>query len=504
MTKEILAEIGVMGTQLPRSLVIPMIAAVAESTDLLNILMEVMEMLTEDPEIAKIVANQWNLGFEIKAFNVQKQVWDLLDPDDTLEIPHGASIQVNVFNNDPEEENPPASKPEPELNNISRRDPRRKNREVEIQLNTSQEEEAKTPALTSRRDPRRKGVSAEPEIVKVKEPNVQNLSRNDPRRRKLMEKSSVPLIESEPPKAVSPKAIASTDLRRLSHPDSDSDDNELQIDESIDPHHQASQASELVLITESQIEIDQKASEAVKEDDVELWDEIYGDIVCDEKKKPLVDSPSVSSVHPIKKIDILPKEDVNSDNFKPFEDRKSIEQLERERELLLTLVKERDRMNEIVASVPTPEEIILDNDDLEEGELSDSGEEEDEKKERSSDEVEIVSSGTELDIKKRRRSFIVDPEELKTSSREKEPIQIPLQRFSAEKLEITPVRNTVNIDLEDFTSPASPTGIQLDLDTQTLMTVSRFGLCYKLFNFLCCRIPFELVGKRIIIEYHNV
>merc|ERR1719341_792386 len=186
-------------------------------------------------------------------------------------------------------------------------------------------------------------------------------------------------------------------------------------------------------------------------------------LVTRRKKKP-----SVPSVHPIKKTDILPKEDEKSDNFKPFEDRKSIEQLERERELLLTLVKERDRMNEIVASVPNPEEIILDNDDLEEGELSDSGEEEDEKKERSSDEVEIVSSGTELDIKKRRRSFIVDPEELKTSSREKEPIQIPLQRFSAEKLEITPVRNTVNIDLKDFTSPASPTGIQLDLDNDEI------------------------------------
>ena len=480
VTKEILAEIGVMGTPLPRCLVIPMMAALPETTDLLNIQMEVMEMLTEDPEIAKIVANQWNLGFEIKAFNVQKQVWDLLDPDDNLEIPHRASIQVNVFNNDPEDDHP-TSKPEPEPKNISRRDPRRKNREIEIQLNTSQEEEEpKPPAVTSRRDPRRKGVSAEPEadIIKVtsSEPNIQNLSRNDPRRRKLMAKSSVPMVETE-----QQKSVAQVNQRRLSHLDSDSDDNELQIDESSDHPQQASEGPGTVLITESQIEIDQKAgkaSESVKEDDVELWDEIYGNIVGDEKKenKSLGGPPSVSSFHPIKKLDILPKEEDKQEPFKPFEDRKSIEQLERERELLLTLVKERDRMNEIVASVPTPEEIILDNDDLEEGELSDSGEEDDEKRDRSSDEVEFVSSVTslsELDKKKRKNSLIVDPDELvppptKSSSREKEPIQIPLRRFSVEKVEVTPARNTVNIDLEDFTSPASPTGIQLDLDNDEI------------------------------------
>ena len=479
ITKEILAEIGVMGTPLPRSLVIPMMAAVPETTDLLNIQMEVMEMLTEDPEIAKIVANQWNLGFEIKAFNVQKQVWDLLDPDDNLEIPHGASIQVNVFNNDPEDDYT-VSKPESEPKNISRRDPRRKNREIEIQLNTSQEEEPTQPAVSSRRDPRRKGVSAEPEpeIDKVPsaEPNIQNLSRNDPRRRKLIEKTSVPMVETEQP---SPTSAGHVSSLRMSHLDSDSDDNELQIDESSD-HHQANEGLGTVLITESQIEIDQKAgkvSEGVKENDVELWDEIYGNIVGEEKERnSSVDSPSVPRFHPIKKLDILPREEEKTESFKPFEDRKSIEQLERERELLLTLVKERDRMNEIVASVPTPEEIILDNDDLEEGELSDSGEEGDEKRERSSDEVEIVSSSSfllEIGNKKRRKSFIVDPDEqvapaVNSLSREKEPIQIPLSRFSVEKLEVTPARNKVNIDLEDFTSPASPTGIQLDLDNDEI------------------------------------
>ena len=55
---------------------------------------------------------------------------------------------------------------------------------------------------------------------------------------------------------------------------------------------------------------------------------------------------------------------------KKVKSRKSIEQLEKERELLLNLVKERDRMNEIVASVPLPDEIIIDK-EIEDGELSD-------------------------------------------------------------------------------------------------------------------------------------
>merc|ERR1719180_587145 len=95
------------------------------------------------------------------------------------------------------------------------------------------------------------------------------------------------------------KSVAQVNQRRLSHLDSDSDDNELQIDESSDHPQQASEGPGTVLITESQIEIDQKAgkaSESVKEDDVELWDEIYGNIVSDEKKenKSLGGPPSVS------------------------------------------------------------------------------------------------------------------------------------------------------------------------------------------------------------------
>lgn len=93
LTKEILAEIGIFGIPLPRCLLIPMIPTLPE-TDLLNIQMSVMEMLSDDPEISKLVASYWILGFEIKAFNVQKQVWDLLDPDDDLELPPRASIQV--------------------------------------------------------------------------------------------------------------------------------------------------------------------------------------------------------------------------------------------------------------------------------------------------------------------------------------------------------------------------------------------------------------------------
>ena len=259
------------------------------------------------------------------------------------------------------------------------------------------------------------------------------------------------------PKIVSPKTLHP--LRRLSHLDSDSDENELQIDEDGDIH-QTSKNTETVLITESQIEVEQRVGRATEGagEEVELWDEIYGNIVVDDQKNSSTDSPSsVSGLHPLKKSDGLQKEETDkTEHFKIFEDRKSIEQLERERELLLSLVKERDRMNEIVASVPTPEEIILDNEELEEGELSDSGGEE---------EVEIVTSPSD---NKETGTPSVDPEVSTSQNREKEPIQIPLRRFSVEKLEVTAVRNTVNIDLEDFTSPASPTGIQLDLDNDEI------------------------------------
>ena len=97
-TKEILAELGVLGTPLPRSLVIPVVAA---ETDLLNIQMVVMTMLTEDTEIAEIVSNQWTLGVEIRAYNVKSRVWDLLDLEDKLDVPDGATIQVNIIDNEP-------------------------------------------------------------------------------------------------------------------------------------------------------------------------------------------------------------------------------------------------------------------------------------------------------------------------------------------------------------------------------------------------------------------
>lgn len=104
VTKKVNANIGLLGqVGLPRCLTIPVLtmSSSPEMTDLLNIQMVVLTMLTEDTEIATIVSSHINLGVEVRAFNVQSRVWDLLDLEDNLEIPDGASIQVNVTDNEP-------------------------------------------------------------------------------------------------------------------------------------------------------------------------------------------------------------------------------------------------------------------------------------------------------------------------------------------------------------------------------------------------------------------
>ena len=474
--KEILADIGVLGTCLPRCLSIPLITSPME-TDLLNIQMTVMAMLTEDAEISKIVANNWNLGFEIKAFNVQQQVWDLIDPDDDLEIPKGARIQVNMHSNDPEDEctNPPKGDGPAEQKNISRRDPRRKNREVESYVSSTpfDEEVKPAPVAISKRDPRLK-VDSEPDPAAKTvntEPNINNLSRNDPRRRKLLQKSSSASAGAEPQKDSVTIALSSlgSARRKSSHADSDSDEEGgLQIDETFQDKPSGKSGTRN-MITESQlVEVDTIVDKVDDKDDLELWDEIYGSITIDEgvQSKNAIKSGSRVEEKVVAKIDKV--------KGKPyFEDRKSIEQLERERELLLNLVKERDRMNEIVASVPAPEEIIIDNDSLEEGELSDSAAEDDEIKitkensETEVEEIQVVASATKIVPGKRNRSFVNDIQDNDPIS-PKNTSKVSRSRGSTEKKEITPVRNTVNIDLDDFISPASPTGIQLELDNDEI------------------------------------
>ena len=479
LMKEILADIGVLGTCLPRCLSIPLITSPME-TDLLNIQMTVMAMLTEDAEIAKIVANNWNLGFEIKAFNVQKQVWDLLDPDDDLEIPKGARIQVNMHSNDPEDEcfNPTQRGDSlAEQKNISRRDPRRKNREVESYVSSTpfDEEVKPAPVAISKRDPRLK-VDSEPDPAAKTvntEPNINNLSRNDPRRRKLLQKSSSASEEAEQPQKDS-ITVALSSLgsarRKSSHADSDSDEEgELQIDETFQDKP-SGKSSTRNMITESQlVEVDNIVDKVDDKDDLELWDEIYGSITSDDGVQSENAIKSGSRVEE----KVVAKVDKGKGKQPYFEDRKSIEQLERERELLLNLVKERDRMNEIVASVPAPEEIIIDTDSLEEGELSDSAAEDDEIKitkensETEVEEIQVVASATKIVPSKRNRSFVNDIQDNDLIS-PKNTSKVSRPGGSTEKKETTPVRNTVNIDLDDFISPASPTGIQLELDNDEI------------------------------------
>merc|ERR1712126_201424 len=146
-------------------------------------------------------------------------------------------------------------------------------------------------------DPRRKQASAEPEAelvippplvdnvikpVVIAEPSINNLSRNDPRRRKLMEKTtpqSPPISREDVKETVKHSPVVMRDVinRNISQEDSDSDDGGLQIDEAFDEKNNE-ESRTLIMITESQLEVGNKTEkvEETSKDDVELWDEIYG------------------------------------------------------------------------------------------------------------------------------------------------------------------------------------------------------------------------------------
>ena len=239
LTKEVIADIVLLGgVSLPRCLTIPVLtmSSSPEMTDLLNIQMVVMTMLDEDTEMAKVVSSYWNLGVEIKAFNVQRQVWDLLDLEDNLEIPHRASIQVNITNNEPGDDLVLSHHARPDQG-LSKRDPRRKGGskvDTQVVVPLVQEEEETQLTNTSKRDPRRKQSSdhsSEVELpiitepvksIIVTEPNIQNLSKNDPRRKKLEKSQGVEVSTSLP--AASAPVTKKRSKSSHSHEDSDSDE----------------------------------------------------------------------------------------------------------------------------------------------------------------------------------------------------------------------------------------------------------------------------------------
>jgi len=524
MTKEILAELGVFGLTLPRNLNIPKMT-VPPASDLLNIQFTVMEMLVDDPEIAPVVANYWNLGLEIRAFNVQNQVWDILELDTDIELPARASIQIIVRNNEPVEDQTipdpepvftskrdPRRKhmtPVPESKAVSKRDPRRKHREPPDTPDTAgrfpdtSKIECSKPFIPSKRDPRKrsqavvaeieaaKSISKPQEVINpvtkappilISEPNIRNLSKNDPRRKRLLEKSKAQNTSmSSRSTILSPQSthnIKAQKQKVQNKPvdnDSDSDEGNLQIDESFDEksNKETSDASflpdkisaEPVRISESQLAdsgdmLGKKTESKACIDDVGLWDEIYGittetnsslniydpnpavkssDVNVKQmaksigletlnkkcgglSKKASVNTGRISNISAEGDMKISvgqeKKRNLNSTTSLTIDltessneieitktESKTVEQLEIERELLLNLVKERDRMNEIVAGIPLPDEIIFDK-EIEEGELSDTPD--------NSDSENLTS----------------------------------------------------NKDTDDFFSPESPKGLQIDMDTQ--------------------------------------
>lgn len=376
MAKEILVEVGVLGAGwLSRSLLIPVKAAPPQ-TDILNIQFIVMELLVEDPELARLVENHWNLALHINAFNVQNQKWDRLELTDEIEIPARASLKVIINDNEPVG-----------VSAVSRRDPRRK---------VAREEAA---VRGSRRDPRRVSRdSSEPPLLPLSTPlltpappqrNFSNLSKNDPRRRKLMASPPASSVAVEKERDPIP---SSTEYEAQHESDSDEgnlqiDESDLQIDETADESVPASQAvstavdagaekpsSAVAFITESQLEVtatqqddgdnlENKIGDSV---DDNLWDEMYG--VTDDVNSSL----KIFDPHSSRKD--TPSDAVWKESEVEKVRRESLEQLElelkreREKELLLSLERERDKMTEIVASDASVAALPV---EIEEGEICD-------------------------------------------------------------------------------------------------------------------------------------
>lgn len=130
--------------------------------------------------------------------------------------------------------------------------------------------------------------------------------------------------------------------KRTLSQDSDSDEGGLQIDETIEDKHPIVNVTNN-MITESQLEEIHKPEVLdSSSNDIELWDEIYK--IDDPPEPPVKAAPVVSTKKVQEKpVDIVAK-DVSlekDDKSKPvyFDERKTLDQLERERELLLSLVK---------------------------------------------------------------------------------------------------------------------------------------------------------------------
>ena len=84
-SKQIVSEICLQDFTLRRLLKIPEPAAPPE-TDVANIQLAVLDLLSVDSELQALTSSLINLGLDISAFNTQKSVWDILSVDSQVNL----------------------------------------------------------------------------------------------------------------------------------------------------------------------------------------------------------------------------------------------------------------------------------------------------------------------------------------------------------------------------------------------------------------------------------
>ena len=397
-SKQIVSEICLQGLTLPRLLKIPE-PANAPETDILNIQFSVLDLLAIDSEIHPLTNNLWNLGFDISAFNTQKQAWDVLGVDTQVYLPEGARVKITLKTDETIAVPPPRT-----------RDPRKsvgKAQMASIAIPTPPQATS-VPTPPSKRDPRRKpGNTSEQEGPRVarRDPRVKRKESEEAAMTSTEEATELPtgnLLQSMKalPLPVDPDAA---DIRGVSvevETESDSDEGNLQIDESFDAgaktvNKKAFQENRAPsIIRESQLARIQTTE--APDDSAGLWDEIYGigeRKVGDEKEKKgrekemkmgvkrEPDEEEVTIVAEMNQLDLrvpsVEKAEEQPALKIPTSVEKTPEQLETEKQLLLKLVEERERLKATLAEAGLPD-IPMEAKEVEEGELSDSSESDEE------------------------------------------------------------------------------------------------------------------------------
>ena len=393
--KQIVSEICLQGLTLPRLLKIPE-PANAPETDILNIQFSVLDLLAMDTEIQPLTNNLWNLGFDILAFNTQKQAWDVLEVDTPVYLPEGARVKITLKTEETKAVPPPRT-----------RDPRKSAGKAQITaIGVTAPPLAAIPTPPSKRDPRRKPVSA----AEQEGPRV---ARRDPRVKRKESEEGVATREEEATEQTgnllqSMKALPlpvdpDAKIRGVSiegETESDSDEGNLQIDESFDEGAKTVRGRQQEepappIIIESQLARLQTTE--APDDSAGLWDEIYGigeEKVGDkeakkgaEEKEERIgvkkekDEEEVTIVAEMNQLDLkvpsVEKMEEQPTLKIPTSVEKTPEQLETEKQLLLKLVEERERLKATLAEAGVPD-IPMEVKEVEEGELSDSSESDEE------------------------------------------------------------------------------------------------------------------------------